>query len=85
MTNREQSYESFYNLGLTANYSSVERNNCKNAEKEFDAMQITNYIGRNLNITYTRNGTNLDILCLDSKPPLRSCDRMHNERNECNV
>lgn len=44
-------------------------------------MQITNYIGRNLNITYTRNGTNLDILCLDSKPPLRSCDRMHNERN----
>ncbi|XP_024868464.1 uncharacterized protein LOC112452469 [Temnothorax curvispinosus] len=85
LTNREQPYESFYDLGLTADYSFIEGNNCENAGREFDAMQITNYIERELNTIYTKNGTNIDSSCLDTKPSLHSCDGVHSWKNECSV
>lgn len=44
-------------------------------------MQITNYIGRELNIIYTKNGTNIDSSCSDTKPLLHSCDGLNNEKN----
>ncbi|XP_011704407.1 PREDICTED: uncharacterized protein LOC105459809 [Wasmannia auropunctata] len=72
LTNRKQLYESFYDLGLTANYSFIEGNNCENVEREFDAIQITNYIGHELNTIYTKNGTNIGGSCLDIRLPLYS-------------
>ncbi|XP_039306757.1 uncharacterized protein LOC120358105 [Solenopsis invicta] len=80
LTNREQPYELFYDLGLTADCSFIDGNSCKNMDREFDTTQITNYkIGRTLNTINTINGTNISDLNI--KLPLHSLDQMHNEKN----
>lgn len=61
--------------------SFIDGNNCENAEREFDAMQIANDIERKLNTIYTKNRTSIGSSCLNTKPLLHSCDGEHNEKN----
>lgn len=62
--------------------SFIEGSTCENAMTKLYTMKETNFVGRELGTTGTRNGTSCDDagnLRLDSKPPSHSRDTLRNE------
>ncbi|XP_029677452.1 uncharacterized protein LOC115244161, partial [Formica exsecta] len=80
--NCKQPYESFYDFGLSTDYSFIEGNNRENATRNFDTIKETNYIGHELDSIYTKNKTDIDDLRLDIKFPLYNCDGVYNVEND---